>query len=124
MIETALVFDLNGETIAMHCPPGSTAGSIPDSHDLWSILWENRKRLGGVAHLHPWDGPAWCSQTDVTTFAACEAALGRRLVWPVLTFTDEGHFMWMGPGRLDYVRSLSITQLRDGHRLRELGKGV
>jgi len=88
MMEVALVFDTNGNTICFHDPKGCTGGSIPDSRDLWEVIWENRERLGGVAHTHPWDGPAFPSHTDVTTFEAIERALGKSLLWPVVTFTD------------------------------------
>lgn len=120
MMETALVFDLDGNTIHWHEPAGRSKGSLPDSAALWDVLWGNRDRLGGVAHTHPWDGPSGPSQTDVTTFAAVEAALGARLVWPVVTFTHETHVVWVGPGRLDYsvlrspsLRVVDVDQLRN-----------
>lgn len=97
MIEVALVFDLDGEVIHWHLPPGRSGGAIPDSRGLWEILWENRERLGGVAHTHPWNGRPGPSQTDVTTFAACEAALGKRLLWPIVTFDQVVSFEWVGP---------------------------
>lgn len=87
MIETALVFDKDGKTIHWHEPPGRNGGALPDSRDLWDVLWENRDRLGGVAHTHPWEGPTSPSQTDLTTFDAVERALGRQLLWPVVSFT-------------------------------------
>lgn len=88
MMETALVFDRNGKTICFHEPKGRSGGSIPDTRDLWEVIWENRENLGGVAHTHPWDGPAHPSLTDMTTFDAIEKALGRNLLWPVVTFTE------------------------------------
>lgn len=103
MIETALVFDREGRTIHWHEPRNRSAGHIADDRGLWDVLWENRLNLGGVAHTHPWVGPAWPSRTDVTTFSACEQALGRRLVWPVVTFDQETQFSWAGPGPYDYA---------------------
>jgi hypothetical protein len=102
-MEAALVFDTEGRTLDWHVPSDRSAGALPDSHRLWELLWENRERLGGVAHTHPWEGAAWFSQTDVTTFAAVEDGLGRRLLWPVVTFTEVATFAWVGPGRLDYA---------------------
>ena len=84
MMETALVFDLHGKTIYWHEPSGRTSGYLPDSQDLWDVLWDNRHRLGGVAHTHPWHGPALPSHTDLTTFAAVEKGLGKHLLWPVV----------------------------------------
>lgn len=92
MMEAALVFDTEGKTIHWHLPPGRSGGSIPDTRDLWEVLWENRQHLGGVAHTHPWHGEAWPSNTDVTTFRAVEQGLGKLLLWPVVTFSEVGYF--------------------------------
>jgi len=92
MLEVALVFDTQGNTL--HWQDGSSGVYIPDSHDLWTILWENRDTLGGVAHTHPWSGDAWPSQEDVTTWNAVERGLGKRLVWPIVTFTAVRYFVW------------------------------
>ena len=89
-LEFGLVFDRDGKTIAWF--GGKSGGSIPDTRDLWEVLWENRDRLGGVAHTHPWHGEAWPSTTDVTTFRAVELGLGRELIWPVVTFSEVGYF--------------------------------
>lgn len=101
-IETGLVFDFHGGRIYWHLPPDRSSGSLPDSSELWAVLWENREILGGVAHTHPWDGEPGPSPTDLTTFAAVEAGLGERLVWPIITFTAVRYFTWLGPNRLDY----------------------
>ena len=124
MIETAAVFDFEGNVIHWHLPPNRSGGSIPDSRNLWDILWENRERLGGVAHTHPWHGGPWPSGTDVTTFAAVEAALGRRLVWPIVTLSRVATFMWSGPGKHDYksVPFLKSDDIYDLRRLSEKGE--
>ena len=111
MMETVLVFNRMGKTICFHEPAGQTSGSVPDTRSLWDILWEHRENLGGVAHTHPWEGPAQPSGTDITTFDAIERGLGKRLLWPVVTFTDvlyvvrnplyqEGQAMWTRSGPL------------------------
>jgi hypothetical protein len=92
MIETAMVFDKEGNAIHWHTPPGRSSGYIPDTHYLWDILWTSRRYLGGVAHTHPWNGTASPSGTDLTTFAAIEAGLGVCLLWPIVTFSDVGYF--------------------------------
>lgn len=94
MIETALVFDKEGKTIHWHLPPGRSSGAIPDTRDLWEILWANRHNLGGVAHTHPWDGIATPSQTDITTFKAIELGLGIQLFWPIITFNHVAVYIW------------------------------
>lgn len=94
-MENALVFDKAGKTLHWHVPKGRTGGAIPDSRNLWEIIWDNRHNLGGVAHTHPWDGESWCSYTDVTTFRAIELGLGRNLMWPIATFTDVKTFVFM-----------------------------
>ena len=103
MMESAFVFDVDGVIIHWHLPANRSGGFIPDSRDLWEVLWENREKLGGIAHTHPWNGEPWPSGTDVTTFAACEAALGKRLLWPVVTLDRMRTFRWVGPSKLDYA---------------------
>ena len=125
MIEAAFVFNEDGNVIHWHLPPGRSGGSIPDSRDLWEVLWESRHNLGGVAHTHPWNGAAWYSGTDVTTFAACEGALGKRLVWPVITFSQVVSFKWAGPEKHNY-KEVEFTLLKDEdiNKLRELSTKI
>jgi len=108
MMENAFVFDDQGRVIWYHTPTtapkrGWSGGSIPDTRTLWDILWKHRDIVGGVAHTHPWEGPSGPSQTDVTTFAACESGLGKRLLWPVVTFTHITYCRWVGPGTHAYA---------------------
>lgn len=107
-METGLVFDYNGNFIHWHVPPDRSSGYLPDSRSLWEVLWENRTFLGGVAHTHPWNGEAHPSTTDTTTFAAIEAGLGKRLVWPIVTFSEVRY----------YVRSDQEYVLMDHRRFR------
>lgn len=94
MIEAAFVFDVDGMLICWHQPPACTGGSIPDSAKLWNVLWENRNNLGGVAHSHPGRGATGPSHTDLTTFAAVERGLNRRLLWPIMTLTHVNYFTY------------------------------
>ena len=124
MMETALVFDREGKTIHWHEPPGRSAGSLPDSRSLWDILWENRERLGGVAHTHPWQGSAIPSGTDLSTFDAVERALGRSLLWPVVTFNKVAYvvrddvtrdFVYMDPEHLTFeIEGIAELRVRSG----------
>jgi hypothetical protein len=134
MMETALVFDGNGRTLHWHEPLGRSAGHLPDSRDLWhDVIWPNREVIGGIAHTHPWDGPAHPSDTDLTTFRAIEQGLGRRLVWPVVTFTDVVYLTWdpetesysgrrpqpSSPARIECLKNLldGIEELRGRSRV-------
>lgn len=85
MIEVALVFDQEGKPLFWLGPNGCSAGATEDSHVLWQRIWDNRENLGGVAHTHPWVGHPSPSVTDITTWHAIERALGKRLVWPIVT---------------------------------------
>lgn len=85
MKEAAIVVDMSGYTLYIHVPRNRSSGSIPDSHDLWEILWQNRKRVLLVAHSHPGGGTPSPSMTDLTTWEAIEAGLGRRLIWPIMS---------------------------------------
>jgi hypothetical protein len=126
MLETALVFDTNGRTLHWHEPPGRSGGWLPDSRGLWDVLWEHRQkggsgRLQGVAHTHPWNGPAHPSGTDVTTFRAVELGLGQLLVWPIVTFTDIRFYVWH-PGGERYVEWEGVL-LEGLDELRERSRG-
>lgn len=93
MIEVAVVFSSYGRLVHWHEPPGRSMVWIPDSRNLWDVLWENRRYLGGVAHTHPWSRAAAPSPTDLTTFRAVEDGLGRRLVWPIATLGEVAYWM-------------------------------
>lgn len=103
-IETGVVLDLAGQPLHWHLPPGRSMGGLPDSRKLWDVIWENRDIISGIAHSHPGSGIPGPSQTDVTTFAAIEAALGRRLDWWIVSAGDETVVLlrWAGSGKLDY----------------------
>lgn len=102
MIEAAAVIGPGGEVLHWHLPAGRTSTRLPDSRSLWEVLWARRDDLVGVAHTHPGSGPPTPSQEDVTTFAACEAGLGRRLVWWIASVDHLTAFTWCGPDRTDY----------------------
>ena len=103
MMEVAVVIDKRGRPIHWHLPPGRSAVGIPDTRDLWDVLWENRTNLAGIAHSHPGSGKTGPSMTDLTTFAACESGLGVRLNWWITTSDRLIKLAWRGPERLDYV---------------------
>lgn len=107
-LEAGVVLDLQGHPIHWHTPMDRTGGSLPDSRDLWDVFWENRGTISGFAHSHP-SGMAGPSQTDVTTFAAVEAALGRRLDWWIITPDHMTLTRWAGRKRLAY-KTVAVTQ--------------
>lgn len=102
MIEAAVLVDRQGAPLAWHLPPGRSATAIPDSRDLWEAMWANRAVLGGLAHTHPGSGEPRPSREDLTTFAACEAALGIRLDWWIATSDAVIRLRWSGPDDLTY----------------------
>ena len=103
MREAACVFDVSGNVLLWHVPNGRSGGAIPDSRDLWEVLWENRESLGGVAHTHPWTGTPVPSTTDITTWEAIERGLGRRLLWPIVTMSEVRCFVYDTLGELGCV---------------------
>jgi hypothetical protein len=104
-IEAGVVIDLNGEPIHWHLPPGRSGGSLPDSRNLWDVLWDNREHIAGFAHSHPGSGVPGPSHTDVTTFAAIEAALGRRLKWWITSSEHVIVLHWEGPSKHTYKQT-------------------
>ena len=102
MIEAGVVVDLEGVPLHWHLPAGRTGTSIPDSRELWDVLWTNRERIAGFAHTHPGHGVPGPSNEDVTTFSAVELALGRRLAWWIASADRVAVVRWIGPGNYDY----------------------
>jgi hypothetical protein len=95
MTEAGVVVDFRGEPIFWHLPEGRTSGGIPDTRKLWDVLWENRAGLWGFAHTHPGSGHPTPSHTDITTFAAIEAALGTRNVsWWIASRDQLVEYLW------------------------------
>lgn len=102
MMEAGVVIGSDGNVVFWHAPDGRHGGALPDDRRLWDVLWDSRHELGGFAHSHPGSGIPQPSHTDLTTFAAIEAALGCRLVWWIVSSDRMSTFCWMGPGKLDY----------------------
>jgi hypothetical protein len=65
-------------------------------------MWEGRGNLGAIVHSHPGAGTPTPSHTDVTTFAACEAALGKRIKWGIMSKDQLAWYEWTGPQEYDY----------------------
>jgi proteasome lid subunit RPN8/RPN11 len=102
MIEAGALIDLEGKVIHWHTPAARSSISLPDSRDLWDIIWTQRDSVLGFAHTHPGAGRPGPSMTDITTFAAVEAALGRRLAWWILSKDSAIELEWFGPHRHAY----------------------
>lgn len=102
MREIAVVLDRDHRPLWWHVPPGVSQVAIPDSRDLWEILWTERARISGVAHSHPGLGRPEPSDEDLSTFAACEDGLGTRLQWWIATRDEVVCFDWIGPARYDF----------------------
>lgn len=84
MMEAGVVIDCLGNAVHWHLPPGRSGGALPDSQDLWEVLYKlnneqayGGSRLLGFAHSHPGNGDCGPSLTDLTTFDAIERGLGR-----------------------------------------------
>lgn len=128
MIEAGVVVDKIGQALFWHLPEGRTAGSLPDSRGLWEVIWDAFKAdtLLGFAHSHPGSGVPGPSYSDVTTFAAVEAALGKRLDWWIASSDHVVLLRWAGPDKLSY-RSTIVTEapswVAELRRLSQEGQG-
>lgn len=101
-IEAGVLVNLDCEPIYWHLPEGRHVGGLPDSRELWEVIWKQRDDLLGFAHSHPGGGEPIPSREDLTTFAVIESALGKRLVWWIASEDDFVELCWVGPDRLDY----------------------
>jgi len=102
LIEAGVVVGLDGSALHWHLPADRSTGALPDSPDLWEVLWSRRQDVLGFAHSHPGRGRPGPSWTDLTTFAAIEAGLGRRLTWWITSADQLVELRWIGPGPHDY----------------------
>jgi hypothetical protein len=98
-----VVVDRDEVPLYWHLPPGRSAGSLPDSRELWDFIWANREHIMGFAHSHPGSGIPSPSEEDLTTFSAIDLALGRRLSWWITSSDRVVIVMWSGPDAYDYV---------------------
>ncbi len=128
MIEAGAVITGAG-VVHWHLPNGRTGGSLPDSRDLWDVLWEHRREAFlGFAHSHPGSGLPGPSWTDITTFAAVELGLGRRLTWWITSSDRVIGLNYEGPKKHDYNHFLAdepdwAAQLRDYSKENRHGHG-
>jgi len=108
MNEAGAVISREGLVLFWHLPEGRTAGSLPDSRTLWQVIWETFKNdtLCGFAHSHPGSGIPGPSYSDVTTFAAVEAALGKRLDWWITSSDRVILLRWSGPDKISYCATI------------------
>jgi hypothetical protein len=101
-LEAGVVVGFDGDPLFWHLPNGRSAGCLPDSRQLWDVLWNNRHNVYGVAHSHPGSGLPQPSWEDITTFAGVELGLGRRLVWWITSSNSLSIVLWAGPEKYDY----------------------
>lgn len=108
MLETGVVIDKLCKPVHWHLPSGRSGGALPDSPALWDVIWDQFQAgaLLGFAHSHPGSGIPGPSYTDVTTFAAIEAALGTRISWWITSATHVVRLEWEGPGKLTYTSTI------------------
>lgn len=122
MIEAGVVVTDMGP-VFWHLPMGRTGGSLPDSRHLWDVLWDLRREpFLGFAHSHPGSGVPGPSDIDITTFAAVEMGLGRRLTWWITSSTHVICLRWRGPGKFDYNAFL-VEEPDWAGKLREHSRG-
>lgn len=95
-IETGVLVDLERRPLHWHLPPGRNAGYLPDSPDLWQVIWHNRENILGFAHSHPGMGMPTPSHEDLSTFKAIEQALGKRLHWWIISQDCCITLVWSG----------------------------
>lgn len=121
-METGVVINHDGEPIFWHVPQDRTIGSLPDSPTLWEVFWNNRDKIAGFAHSHPGHGIPGPSYEDVTTFAAIEAAIGKRFDWWITSKDNLIVARWKGEHRLTYETSILESNPSWLNKLRELSQ--
>jgi len=100
-LEAGVLLSVTEEPIYWHVPNNRSSSALPDSRELWNKIWENKDKVLGFAHSHPL-GIICPSQEDITTFSAIEIAIGKRLLWPILTKEVITYWQWNGPAKFNY----------------------
>lgn len=77
-------FLIGADDAVLWSDAGTSPVAIEDSRVRWERIWALRARIIEIAHTHPLGG-AHFSQTDETTMEALDSALGRRLIYSVVT---------------------------------------
>lgn len=96
MREVGVLLDTGHKPLYWHVPADRSSGYLPDSQDLWDVIWERRSQLRGFAHVHPGGGVQGPSIVDITTFEAIETALGRKLEWWIVTHDSMSMYNKVG----------------------------
>jgi hypothetical protein len=125
MMEAGVLLGLDNSPLFWHTPNQRSGGALPDSRDLWEVIWENRAIVTGFAHTHPGSGIPGPSYTDITTFAAIEAALGKHLNWFILSSDSQVVCLFDNEAKTygKYIISVSYNTTTDVEwmmKLREL----
>lgn len=102
-LEAGVLLNTIEEPIYWHVPVDRSSSFLPDSRELWNKIWENKNEVLGFAHSHPL-GVIAPSKEDITTFSAIEIAIGKRLLWPILTKEVIIYWQWKGPDKFNYCQ--------------------
>lgn len=101
--EAGVLVSTDNEALFHHLPESRAFGFLSDSADLWNVIWLNRAKVAGFAHSHPGSGQPGPSWEDLTTFAAVEVGLGKRLVWWITSKDQAIALTWKGPDKYNYM---------------------
>lgn len=75
---------LGAHDVVLWADAAGMASALPDSRSRWEAIWQHRDRLLEISHSHP-TGGAFFSAEDETTMAALDDAMGRKLVYSLVT---------------------------------------
>ena len=70
--------------VVLWCDASDSPVAIPDARERWEAIWSRRELVVEIAHTHPLGGLHF-SSTDEGTMEALDAALGRKLIYSVVT---------------------------------------
>jgi proteasome lid subunit RPN8/RPN11 len=120
MIEVAMVFDKKGNALFWLGPKEHTSSYIPDSQVMWQRIWEHRDIIGGVVHTHPWNGAPFPSETDTTTWHAIERALGKKLIWPIVSMDDVTYFRRFQKDGVEFYQAVNFKPKNTTHWMKNV----
>lgn len=105
-LEAGVLVKKDGSVLHWHLPFTRSSVYLPDSRELWDVIWEHRNDVLGFAHSHPGKGLPHPSMEDLTTFRGVDTALGRSLLWWITSedrVVQFQKFDWQDRDLSDYL---------------------
>lgn len=84
VVPREVCFLIGEDDVVLWSDASDSPVAMPDNRERWQQIWKHRDTLVEVVHTHPLGG-LYFSSTDEDTMKALDEALGRPLLYAVVT---------------------------------------